>query len=50
MPALSKDHDNVCLSFDLMTIAIRQLEFLPKYTQALKLCFKEEEGDENEEE
>lgn len=41
VPTLSDDHSNACFSFDLMSVNIQQLAFLPKYTEAIRLLFNE---------
>lgn len=48
LPVLSQEQSNVCFSFDLMSIPIKQIPLLPKFTTAIQLAFKEEE-DEGEE-
>lgn len=48
IPSLSKEQSNVCFSFDLMTIPIKRIPVLPKYTEAISLLFKEEEEQENQ--
>ncbi|KAI9249682.1 beta-lactamase-like protein [Phascolomyces articulosus] len=48
VPSLSSEQSNVCFSFDLMTIPIKRIPVLPKYTEAISLLFKEEEEQEQE--
>ncbi|ORY95213.1 beta-lactamase-like protein [Syncephalastrum racemosum] len=49
VPTLSDDHNNACFSFDLMSVNIQQLAFLPKYTEAIRLLFNETaQADEDE--
>ncbi|KAI8085970.1 beta-lactamase-like protein [Gilbertella persicaria] len=43
LPILSEEQSNVCFSFDMMSIPIKQLPLLPKYTSAIQLAFKEME-------
>ncbi|KAI7875046.1 hypothetical protein K492DRAFT_153101 [Lichtheimia hyalospora FSU 10163] len=49
LPLLSKEQQNVCFSFDMMSVAIKQIPMLPKFTDAIRLLFKEEEEEENDE-
>lgn len=49
LPVLSQEQSNVCFSFDMMSIPIKQLPLLPKYTNAIQLVFKDEENDEEDE-
>ncbi|KAI8142237.1 beta-lactamase-like protein [Fennellomyces sp. T-0311] len=42
IPSLSSEQSNVCFSFDLMSVAVKQIPVLPKYTEAISLLFKEE--------
>ncbi|KAI8971600.1 beta-lactamase-like protein [Mycotypha africana] len=46
LPVLSKDL-NVCFSFDLMSLPIKHLPLLPKYTDAMLLAFKDDDEDNN---
>jgi ribonuclease Z len=48
LPVLSEEQSNVCFSFDMMSIPIKQIPLLPKYTNAIQLAFKEEEAEEEE--
>lgn len=50
LPSLSQEQQNVCFSFDMMSVAIKQIPILPKFTDAIRLLFKEEEEEEKEEE
>jgi ribonuclease Z len=43
LPILSKEQNNVCFSFDMMTVPIKQIPVLPQFNPALQLAFKEEE-------
>ncbi|KAI8883211.1 hypothetical protein K501DRAFT_219648 [Backusella circina FSU 941] len=43
LPNLSKEQNNVCFSFDMMTVPIKQIPVLPQFNPALQLAFKEEE-------
>lgn len=49
LPVLSEEQSNVCFSFDMMSIPIKQIPLLPKYTNAIQLAFKEEEAEEEAE-
>ncbi|KAI9487736.1 MAG: hypothetical protein EXX96DRAFT_476335 [Benjaminiella poitrasii] len=49
LPILSEQHSNVCFSFDMMSILMKYMPILPKYTNAIQLAFKEEEEEEEEE-
>ncbi|KAI9310318.1 beta-lactamase-like protein [Dichotomocladium elegans] len=49
LPLLSKDQQNVCFSFDMMSVPIKQIPILPKFTDAIRLCFEEEAQLEDEE-
>ncbi|KAI7908336.1 beta-lactamase-like protein [Cokeromyces recurvatus] len=46
LPILSEQHSNVCFSFDMMSILMKHMPILPKYTSAIQLAFKEEEEEE----
>jgi ribonuclease Z len=46
VPILSEEQSNVCFSFDLMTIPMKKIPLLPKFTNAIQLAFKDEEDDE----
>ncbi|KAG2217086.1 hypothetical protein INT45_004075 [Circinella minor] len=46
VPSLSKEQSNVCFSFDLMTIPIKRIPVLPKFTETISLLFKEEKEEE----
>lgn len=50
LPVLSQEQSNVCFSFDMMSIPIKQIPLLPKFTNAIQLAFKDEEIEEKEEE
>ncbi|OBZ86036.1 Zinc phosphodiesterase ELAC protein 2 [Choanephora cucurbitarum] len=43
LPILSEEQSNVCFSFDMMSLPIKQMPVLPKYTSAIQLAFKEED-------
>ncbi|KAG0178101.1 Zinc phosphodiesterase ELAC protein 2 [Apophysomyces sp. BC1034] len=43
MPKLSEEQKNVCVSFDLMSVSIKQIPVLPKFTQAIEILFKDDE-------
>lgn len=48
IPALSADQTNVCYSFDMMTVKMKQLPLLPKFTEAIQLIFKDAEEEEKD--
>ncbi|SAM00816.1 hypothetical protein [Absidia glauca] len=48
VPALSESQANVCISFDMMGVSIKQIPLLPKYNPAMQLMFKDDENDEKE--
>ncbi|CAO3608173.1 unnamed protein product [Cunninghamella echinulata] len=43
IPTLSEEQSNACFSFDLMSVKMKQIPLLPRYTKALQLIFQEEE-------
>ena len=43
LPILLEEQSNVCFSFDMMSLPIKQMPVLPKYTSAIQLAFKEED-------
>ncbi|KAF7724572.1 Zinc phosphodiesterase ELAC protein 2 [Apophysomyces ossiformis] len=43
MPKLSEEQKNVCFSFDLMSVSIKQIPLLRTFTQAIEILFKDEE-------
>ncbi|ORX60584.1 hypothetical protein DM01DRAFT_1380882 [Hesseltinella vesiculosa] len=45
VPTLSQAQANVCFSFDMMSVLIRQIPILPKFTAAMQLIFKDEEDE-----
>ncbi|KAL9541305.1 hypothetical protein PS6_010359 [Mucor atramentarius] len=47
LPILSEEQSNVCFSFDLMSIPMKQIPLLPKFTNAIQLAFKDEEAEED---
>ncbi|CEP15251.1 hypothetical protein [Parasitella parasitica] len=49
VPILSDEQSNVCFSFDLMTIQMKQIPLLPKFTNAIQLAFKEDQEEDEEE-
>lgn len=49
VPILSEEQSNVCFSFDLMSLPMKYIPLLPKYTNAIQLAFKEEEEEEQPE-
>ncbi|KAL0085632.1 beta-lactamase-like protein [Phycomyces blakesleeanus] len=48
LPLLEGSHPNVFFSFDMMTVPIKQIPRLPKFTDAIQLFFKEVEKEEKE--
>ncbi|KAI8092716.1 beta-lactamase-like protein [Halteromyces radiatus] len=49
VPTLSEAQTNVCISFDMMSVPIKQIPQLPKFTNAMQLIFKDEEEEEEDE-
>ena len=45
IPSLSGKQENICFSFDLMSVLIKQMPILPQFTDAMQLLFEEEEDD-----
>ncbi|KAI9023548.1 hypothetical protein CLU79DRAFT_701402 [Phycomyces nitens] len=48
LPLLEGSHPDVFFSFDMMSVPIKQIARLPKYTDAIQLFFKEVEKEEKE--
>lgn len=48
VPALSESQANVCISFDMMGVSIKQIPLLPKYNPAVQLIFKDTENEEKD--
>jgi ribonuclease Z len=48
VPALSESQANVCISFDMMGVSIKQIPLLPKYNPAMQLMFKDDENEEKD--
>ncbi|KAI8388141.1 beta-lactamase-like protein [Radiomyces spectabilis] len=46
VPALSDDQNNVCISFDLMALPIKQLERLKKFTETIRFMLRDNEDEE----
>ncbi|ORZ12300.1 beta-lactamase-like protein [Absidia repens] len=47
VPSLSEEQANVCISFDLMSVQVKQIPLLPKFNNAIQMIFKEEEEDDD---
>jgi ribonuclease Z len=45
LPILSEEQSHVCFSFDMMSIPIKYMPMLPKFTNAIQLAFKEDEDE-----
>ncbi|KAI8335569.1 beta-lactamase-like protein [Chlamydoabsidia padenii] len=49
VPILSEKQENVAISFDMMSVFIKQIPLLPKFNRAMQLIFKDAEEEYEEE-
>ncbi|KAI8985218.1 beta-lactamase-like protein [Pilobolus umbonatus] len=47
VPVMKEDYPNAWFSFDMMTVPLKQFPILPTFTKAVRVVFKDVEGDED---